>query len=105
MLTNIGKRGYNKTMIGHVEIYTKDNCPYCNRAKQLLNTMNIAFNEQKLDRDFTREILLSKYPNAKSYPVVVVDGFHIGGYTQLAERVNSQTQSSAVLLNESSLII
>ena len=89
-------------MIGHVEIYSKDNCPYCNRAKQLLNTMNIPFNEQKLDRDFTREILLERFPNAKSYPVVVVDGFHIGGYTQLSEMVSSKTQSSAVLLNETS---
>lgn len=89
-------------MIGHVEIYSKDNCPYCNRAKQLLNTMNIPFNEQKLDRDFTREILLERFPNAKTYPVVVVDGFHIGGYTQLSEMVNSKTQSTAVLLNEAS---
>ena len=104
MLTNIGKRGYNRTMIGHVEIYTKDNCPFCNRAKQLLNTMSITFNEQKLDRDFTREILLSKYPNAKSYPVVVIDGFHIGGYTQLAEMVNTQTKTSMLLLNESTPI-
>jgi len=88
-------------MIGHVEIYSKDNCPYCNRAKQLLNTMNIPFNEQKLDRDFTREILLERFPNAKTYPVVVVDGFHIGGYYQLSEMVNSKTQSTAVLLNES----
>lgn len=89
-------------MIGHVEIYSKDNCPYCNRAKQLLTTMNISFNEQKLDRDFTREIILQKFPNAKTYPIVVVDGFHIGGYTQLAEMVNTQSQSTAVLLNEAS---
>lgn len=87
-------------MIGHVEIYTKENCPYCNRAKQLLNQMSIPFNEQKLDVHFTREILTERYPNAKTYPVVVVDGFHIGGYTQLVEKVNSQTSSSAILLNE-----
>lgn len=89
-------------MIGHVEIYSKENCPYCTRAKQLLSTMNISFNEQKLDRDFTRETILQKFPNAKTYPIVVVDGFHIGGYTQLAEMVNTQSQSTAVLLNEAS---
>jgi glutaredoxin len=92
-------------MFGQVEVYTKDNCPFCNRAKQLLNTMNISFSEQKLDRDFTREFLLEKFPNAKTYPVVVVDGFHIGGYTQLAEMVNTQTKSTSVLLNEKTLII
>lgn len=87
-------------MIGHVEVYTKDSCPYCNKAKQLLNQMSIPFSEQKLNVHFTREILLERYPNAKTFPVVVVDGFHIGGYTQLVEKVNSQTSSSAILLNE-----
>jgi glutaredoxin 3 len=87
-------------MIGNVEIYSKDNCPYCSKAKQLLNTMNIPFTEQKLGVDFTREIILEKYPNAKSYPIVVVDGFHIGGYTQLAEKVNESANDSRKLLNE-----
>ena len=86
--------------MNHVEIYSKENCPYCNKAKQLLTTMGIPVSEQKLDRDFTREILLERYPHAKSYPVVVVDGFHIGGYTQLVEKVNEQTSSMKQLLNE-----
>lgn len=86
--------------MNHVEIYSKENCSYCNKAKQLLTTMGIPFSEQKLDRDFTREILLERYPHAKSYPVVVVDGFHIGGYTQLVEKVNEQTSSMKQLLNE-----
>ena len=84
----------------HVEIYSKENCPYCTRAKKLLTTMNIPFVEYKLDRDFTREILLERYPHAKTYPVVVVEGFHIGGYTQLVERVNQQNDSTKQLLNE-----
>jgi glutaredoxin len=89
-----------EVIMNHIEIYSKDNCPYCNKAKQLLTTMNIPFSEQKLDRDFTREILLERYPNAKTYPVVVVDGFHIGGYSQLVEKVNEQTSSTKQLLNE-----
>jgi glutaredoxin 3 len=87
-------------MISHVELYTKPDCPYCTRAKHLLKTMNIQFNEQMLNRDFTREILLEKFPHAKSYPLVVIDGFHIGGYSQLEEKINEEYKSDKQLLNE-----
>jgi len=83
-----------------IEIYSKPNCPYCTKAKQLLNTMNISFNEYKLDEDFTREIVLEKFPNAKSYPIVVVDGFHIGGYSQLVEKINNESNDNRRLLTE-----
>jgi len=89
-------------MIGNVEIYSKQNCPYCTKAKSLLNTMNIPFVEYKLDTHFTREILVEKFPHAKTYPVVVIDGFHIGGYSQLVEQINTINNSSQQLLNEAS---
>jgi hypothetical protein len=55
-----------------------------------------------LNEDFTREGILERFPHAKSYPIVVVDGFHIGGYTQLAEKINTESQDSRKLLNEAS---
>jgi glutaredoxin len=82
-----------------IEVYSKPNCPYCTKAKQLLTTMNIPFSEYKLDEDFTREILLDKFPLAKSYPIVVIDGFHIGGYSQLVEKINSENSDNRKLLN------
>ena len=82
-----------------IQLYTKENCPYCLKAKQLLKTMNMEFTEEKLDVDFTREILLEKFPTARSYPVIVVDGFYIGGYSQLSEMISSQSDSRK-LLNE-----
>jgi glutaredoxin len=85
-----------------IEIYSKPDCPYCTKAKQLLSTMNMPFNEYKLNEDFTREGILERFPHAKSYPIVVVDGFHIGGYTQLAEKINTESQDSRKLLNEAS---
>jgi len=81
-----------------IEIYSKQDCPYCFKSKELLKNAGMSFVERKLNEDFTREILLDKFPNAKSYPVVVVDGFHIGGYTQLAEMVEGQDNRK--LLNE-----
>lgn len=86
--------------IGHVVIWSKPNCPYCSRAKNVLTAHNIPFNENVLDRDFTREILTELYPTAKTFPVIVVDNFYIGGYTQLVEKLNELNNSTQRLLNE-----
>jgi glutaredoxin 3 len=66
-----------------VEIYTKDNCGYCTAAKSLLEDNKISFREYKLNVDFTREMVKEKYPSATSYPVIVVDGYYIGGYNEV----------------------
>lgn len=87
------------TVINHVEVWTKPNCTYCTRAKQLLSLNNIMYDEFKLDEDFTRETLLEKFPSAKTFPVIVVDGYYIGGFTQLEEMVN-EPRDNRKLLNE-----
>jgi glutaredoxin 3 len=75
-----------------VEVFSKDGCVFCTRALRLLETKGIDHVELKLGRDFTREKLLAWFPAAKTYPVVVVDGIHIGGYDQLVEHVENQSQ-------------
>lgn len=87
----------------HVEIYTRPGCNFCNLAKSLLNKLNIPFVEQKLDIDFTREILIEKFATAKTYPVIVVDGFYIGGYTDLHNMLSEKIgpEINQTLLSES----
>lgn len=84
-----------------IEVYSKTNCTFCDQAKQLLRMHGKDFIEYKLDEDFTREILLSKFPEAKTFPVVVVDGFHIGGYQQLQQQINEETSDKRKILLES----
>jgi glutaredoxin len=70
-----------------VEIYSKDNCSFCTSAKNLLNRRRIPYKEYVLGEDFDREKLLDKFPEARTFPVVVVDGIRIGGYDDLVEYV------------------
>jgi hypothetical protein len=58
-------------------------------AKDLLAFCNITFTEQKLGVDFTVNTLKNKFPDAKSFPIILVDGFYIGGYRELAEHLES----------------
>lgn len=84
----------------YVEIYTKPNCNYCRMAKEILNHYNVPFVEKRLDVNFTREQLLEQFPSAKTYPVVTIDGFNIGGYNELSEQLRAEFDSSRQVLLE-----
>lgn len=83
-----------------IEIYSKNNCTFCEQAKQILKLHNKQFIEYKLDEDFTREILLSKFPEAKTFPIVVLDGFNIGGFEQLKRHLTEETSDNRKVLLE-----
>jgi glutaredoxin len=83
-----------------IEVYSKDNCVYCTQAVKLLNSLMLPFNEQKLGIHFTREFLLEKFPGAKTFPVVVVDGMYIGGYNELHEEMKRKTADARIFLTE-----
>ena len=36
-----------------------------------------------LDKDFTREEFFKKFPNAKTFPQIIINQEHIGGYFEL----------------------
>ena len=82
-----------------IQIYSKEQCQSCDSARALLKEKGVPFSEKKLNKDFTREWLLETFPNAKTFPVIVVDGFHIGGYTQLTEMIN-KISSEKIFLTE-----
>ena len=84
----------------HVEIYTRPGCGFCDKAKDLMNNKGIAYQEYKLDVDFTRAILSEKYSTAKTYPVMVVDGFYIGGFNEFKTIVEQSLRDTKRYLRE-----
>jgi len=70
-----------------VTVYSKDACPYCVKAVNLLNTTDLEFEELKLDKHFSREELLEWFPDARTFPVITLDNMWIGGYNELVEVV------------------
>lgn len=65
-----------------VEIYTKSNCIYCNKAKAWLKNKQIEFTEIEIN-SFNKELLLERVPHARTVPQIFVDGVYIGGYEDL----------------------
>lgn len=64
-------------------VWSKDNCPYCVQAKQLLTIKGIEYEEKKIGESYTKEDLLEAVPTARSVPQIFLDGELIGGFTEL----------------------
>ena len=68
-----------------VEIYTKNYCPFCVQAKNLLGSLNIPFKEH--DITDKPEIIqqLSKKSGFKTVPQIFVDEKCLGGFSDIAK--------------------
>ncbi len=67
-----------------VLIYTKDNCIWCDRAKILLESKKISYNEIDLTDDSKRLKFYEKIgDNVTTVPQVFIDDKRIGGFQDL----------------------
>lgn len=66
-----------------VIIYSKDPCPYCVRAKMLLQRKDQEFTEIKITDDETREEMMKKSSGRMTVPQIFIDDFHVGGCDDL----------------------
>ncbi len=67
-----------------VLIYTKDNCIWCDRAKILLDSKKISYNEIDLSDDRERLKFYEKIgDNVKTVPQIFIDDKRIGGFQDL----------------------
>lgn len=69
-----------------VEIFTKFGCPYCARAKALLEAKNVGYEEYELNTmRGKREEMFERAPGRTTVPQIFINGRHIGGSDELAE--------------------
>ncbi len=66
-----------------VQIYTNSNCPYCIRAKQLLDSKGVDYDEVNLDKDPELKLETMKKLNWRTVPIILIGDELIGGYDQL----------------------
>lgn len=68
-----------------IDIYGRANCGFCERAKTLLTNRRLPFNYYQLDEHFNREFIRKNFPTMFTFPVILIDGRLVGGYTDLVE--------------------
>jgi glutaredoxin 3 len=72
----------------NAEIFTKDACHFCTKAKALMNQFNIPFTE--IDAVANKTDLIDRVVAAtglepKTLPQIFIDGVHIGGHNHLVD--------------------
>ncbi len=67
-----------------VKIYTADHCPYCMRAKQLLKSKNISFQEIDVTNDDVMREKIQEQTGWMTVPMIFIGAEFIGGYDDLA---------------------
>ena len=76
-----------------IVIYTKPNCPWCVKAKELMKKLNLEYSEKILDVDYTRdelrELVNGGAPVSITPPLTVPQIFvynkRVGGYEDFVE--------------------
>ena len=68
-------------------VWSKDACPFCDQAKNLLKLKGIEYEERNISRDWTREQLLEAVPNARTVPQIFLNEELIGGFTELRKHL------------------
>lgn len=70
-----------------IKIYSKPNCPWCVKAKELMNSLGLKYHEFVLDVDYTRDELRELIGENKplTVPQIFVNMNLIGGYEDFAE--------------------
>ncbi|GAB2677293.1 glutaredoxin 3 [Aliiglaciecola sp. 3_MG-2023] len=63
-----------------VELYTKGYCPYCHRAKALLEEKGVAFDEYRIDQNpDLRDTMITRANGGYTVPQIFINDQHIGG--------------------------
>ncbi len=72
-----------------VIVYSGSYCPYCVRAKRLLQQKGVAFEEILLDGKDRELIELRERTGHRTIPQIFIGDHFVGGFTELAELESS----------------
>ena len=69
-----------------IVIYSKTNCHFCTKAKELLTKLGLEYTEKKMEDFSSVDAMLKDIgKKVKSMPQVKIDEQLVGGYNQLLE--------------------
>ena len=68
-----------------IEVYGKQNCNWCVKAKELLNSKGINYKYYSVGEDVGLTEITEMFPGVGTVPIITIDGKRIGGYEELKE--------------------
>jgi glutaredoxin 3 len=72
-----------EAVVARIQMYTTRWCGYCVRAKALLDSRQLPYEEINLDEDPAFRQTVHDLTGGWTVPQILIDGQPIGGYTEL----------------------
>lgn len=69
----------------NVVVYSSTLCPYCIRAKKLLDAKKIQYEEIRVDREPQNRAEMEARSGRTSVPQIFINDHHVGGFDDLCE--------------------
>jgi glutaredoxin 3 len=69
--------------MARIDVYTKPYCPYCDRAKALLEKKGVEFNEIVASHDPALRAEMNERSGRYTYPQIFIGDTHVGGCDDL----------------------
>ena len=73
-------------------VWSKNGCPFCDRAVQLLASKGIDHEVRTIGEGWTKAQLLESVPTAQTVPQIFLEGELIGGFTELVAHYKKQRE-------------
>lgn len=96
----ISSKGSESKYLTNIIIYTKDACPYCLSAKNLLRSKSYNYQEIKISDFDSKEYkqMLALSNGLKTVPQIFINDLHIGGFDNLKD-LNDRGELSKMVEN------
>ena len=78
----------------NVSMFSREGCPHCARAKQLLTESGVEYEELILNQDYTDRSLRA-VSGAVTFPQVFINGQHVGGADELEAWLGGEEAAEA----------
>ncbi len=82
-----------------VQVYSKRQCPYCVRAKALLQRKGVPYEEIDVEHDEAKRAWLVEASGQLTVPQIFVDGRPLGGFTDI-DALDRQGKLDPILRGE-----
>lgn len=86
--------------VNRIGLITKPNCLQCLQAKQLLNKRKIPYTVRQVGKDIDRAWVQEAYPEARSFPIILVESKYVGGYNMLESLLSIHDEGLPTVLGD-----
>ena len=71
-------------------VFSKDDCPYCDKVKQVLELTNCKYVVYTLGNQFDKKAFYGEFGEGSTFPQVVCNGTKLGGSVETIEYLKEQ---------------